>query len=91
MNQLLIDNTVRLFHSLHIYIENQKIGYPEKIPYRSIKIRTGLKKDKIHEDTSESRDGKIITREHKENSFILQALNAVLSFHCTLGITHVSN
>lgn len=45
----------------------------------------------MYEGASKRRGGKIITSEPKENSFTLQALNAVLSFHYTLGITHVSN
>lgn len=80
-----------LFYSKYIYIENQKTGNPEKIPWRSIKTpsRASLKRDKTYEGTSQSGGGKIITSEPEKNSFTLQALTAVLSFHCTLGITHV--
>lgn len=45
----------------------------------------------MHEGTSESRSSNIITSEPTENSFTLQALTAVLSFHCTLGTACVSN
>lgn len=41
--------------------------------------------------SSENRGGNIITIEPKENLSTLQSLTAVLSFHCTLGIAHVSN
>lgn len=43
----------------------------------------------MHEGASESGGGKIITSEPEEDSFTLQALTAVLSFHCTLDITCV--